>query len=103
MLALNTAADGDDVCYDKFLDGQTLFKQQRKFTETNLLNDNRYMINSYVCNINSDVETCSDQGRIDISADQTVIEVEFNSTCLVTSSEENGQTVYTTVFCWYKS
>ena len=37
MLALNTAADGDDVCYDKFLDGQTLFKQQRNVTETNLL------------------------------------------------------------------
>ena len=34
VLALNTATDGDEVCYEKFLDDQTLFKQQRKVTET---------------------------------------------------------------------
>ena len=77
VVALNIALDGDDKCYDKFLDGQTLFKKQEK------------------------QEVCSDQGRVDLSEDQTEIEVLFNSTCLATSSEDNGQTVYTTSFCWY--
>ena len=75
VLALNTAIDDGDKCYEEFLDDQRLFKKQ------------------------TNPELCNDRGEILLKPDQTEIEIKYDSTCLVTKEEVGGQTVYEVIIC----
>ena len=76
VLALNTATDGGNKCYEEFLDDQRLFKKQ------------------------TNPEICNDRGEILLNPpDQTVIEVVYDSTCLVTSDVVGGEIVYKVIIC----